>query len=146
MEQSIENFIQKKRIAVVGVSRSPSKFGNRIFNELKQRGYEIYPVHPNLTEFEGQVCAKDLKELQGKVEGVVVCVSKDRVPDVLQQAAESEIKDVWLQQGAESGAALQTASELGLNLVTGKCVLMYAEPVGSFHKFHQVIARVFGQY
>jgi predicted CoA-binding protein len=64
---------------------------------------------------------------------------------VLLQAAASNIQNVWLQQGAESPAALKTGKELGLSLVSGKCILMYAEPVQSFHKFHRVVAKIFGQ-
>jgi predicted CoA-binding protein len=52
---------------------------------------------------------------------------------------------VWLQQGAESPEALALARDLGLNLVARKCVLMYAPPVRSFHAWHRVFARLFGQ-
>jgi uncharacterized protein len=146
MDQTIEKFIQKQRIAVVGISRNANKFGNAIFKELAQRGYEVYPVHPSLESVQGKPCVKDLTALQGRVEGLVVCISKDRVPEVLRQAEAVGIRDIWLQQGAESSVALQTAAELGLSLVTGKCILMYAQPVTSFHKFHRFFARIFGQY
>ena len=43
MNQAIQDFIQSKRIAVVGVSRTgkQNKFGNIAYAELKQRGWSL---------------------------------------------------------------------------------------------------------
>jgi predicted CoA-binding protein len=43
MDQNTQDFIQTKRLAVVGVSRSAAKFGTTIYTDLKARGYE-WPV------------------------------------------------------------------------------------------------------
>ena len=48
MNPLIDNFVGSKRIAVVGMSRSGKKFGNMASKELKTKGYEIFPVHPDL--------------------------------------------------------------------------------------------------
>jgi predicted CoA-binding protein len=145
MNEAIENFIGLKRLAVVGVSRDTNKFGTRIFQELKQRGYQVTPVNPHMKDIGGQPCAPDLAALKDKVDGAVVCVSPKQVEAVLLQASASGIKHVWLQQGAESPAALKAGKDLSLDIISGKCILMYAEPVQSFHKFHRLIAKVFGQ-
>jgi len=50
-----------------------------------------------------------------------------------------------VQQMAESPALLESGRQLGLSLVTGKCILMYAPPVRSFHKFHRTINMIFGK-
>jgi hypothetical protein len=34
---------------------------------------------------------------------------------------------------------------LGLEPVTGKCILIYAEPVRSWHGFHRLFCRLTGQ-
>ena len=36
-------------------------------------------------------------------------------------------------------------NELKLNAVAGKCVLMYAPPVRSFHSWHRAFAKLLGQ-
>ena len=46
MNQEIQDFIQGKRYALVGVSRSGKKFGNIALTELKARGYQVFVVHP----------------------------------------------------------------------------------------------------
>jgi predicted CoA-binding protein len=145
MEQAIQDFINGKRIAVVGVSRSGKKFGNTALIELKGRGYQVYPVHPHAEQIDGERCYPNLRSLQGKVDGVFVCVQPAQTPNVLHEAAQVGIKNVWLQQGAESPEALTLAKELGLNTVSKRCLLMYAMPVRSFHAWHRGFVRLFGK-
>lgn len=145
MNQAINDFINGKRIAVVGVSRNEKKFGNAVYTELKQRGYQVFAVNPSINEIAGDPCYPSLKALQGKIDGAVVCVSSSKGETVLREAAELGLRNVWLQQGAESPQLIKLGSELGLNMVSRKCILMYAPPVRSFHIFHRVIAKLFGQ-
>jgi predicted CoA-binding protein len=145
MDQAIEDFINNKNIAVVGVSRNASKFGNLAYKELKERGYQVYAVNPALKEFQGELCYPDLSALQGKVDGVLLTVHPDQGLAVLEEASRVGIKNIWVQQQADSPALLESGRQLGLNLISGKCILMYAPPVRSFHKFHRVINQVFGK-
>jgi len=145
MNQAINNFINGKRIAVVGVSRNAKKFGNAIYTELKQRGYQVFAVNPSINEIAGDPCYPNLKALQGKIDGVLVCVPSSKGETVLREAAELGLHNVWLQQGADSPKLIKLGSELGLNMVSRKCILMYAPPVRSFHNFHRAIAKLFGQ-
>lgn len=145
MDPTIQDFLQGKRFAIVGVSRSGKKFGNAIYTELKARGFQMSVVHPEMKEIDGEACYKSLSELAGKVDGVVICVSPRQSGQVLRDAAHAGIKQIWLQQGAQSTEALATASELGLYPITGKCILMYAPPVRSFHNWHRAFARLTGQ-
>jgi predicted CoA-binding protein len=55
------------------------------------------------------------------------------------------IDRVWLQQGAESQAAIQYCLQHGMNVMYGKCILMFAQPRVFFHKLHHWVIQVFGQ-
>lgn len=144
MNPMIDDFISAKRIAVVGMSRSGKKFGNIVGKELKSKGYEIYPVHPEVQEIDGLTCYPDLKSLAGKVDGVWISVPSRKVTPILVEAAEIGLKNIWLQQGAWSKEVQQSIDNLKLPVVTKKCILMYAQPVHSFHKFHRTIKSIFG--
>jgi uncharacterized protein len=146
MNQAIQDFMAAQRIAVVGVSRSGKKFGNTISTELKQRGKQIFLVHPEAKEINGERCYASLAELKGQVDAVVVCVSPQQAGQVIREAGAAGLKNVWLQMGAESSAVLQAAKEVGITPVTGKCILMYVEPVNSIHGWHRGFAKLFGQY
>lgn len=145
MDAKIQNFIECKRLAVVGVSRSNTKFGNTAYRELKQRGYEVYAVNPALQKFDDDPCYPNLEAVKDKVDGVVVIVTPAQGVEVLKQAAAAGIRNVWIQQMGDSPELLQTGQQLGLQMVNGKCILMYAQPVGSFHAWHRGFMRLIGR-
>ncbi len=145
MNQEIQDFINGKRFALVGVSRTGKKFGNIILTELKTRGYQVFIVHPEAKEIDGEPCYPNLAALQGKVDGVVICLPARQTEQALREAAAAGIKNIWIQQGAESKQVLATAKELGVTPVSGKCILMYTQPVRGFHGVHRVVNKLFGQ-
>ena len=145
MNPLIEQFVSSKRIAVVGMSRSGKKFGNMAAKELKAKGYEIYPVHPETNEIDGFACYPGLKSLSGKIDGVWISIPPKNVPPVLEEAAQIGLKNIWLQQGAWSAEVQQTIDKLSLPVVSKKCIMMYAPPVKSVHKFHRTIKGIFGR-
>lgn len=144
MNPLIDDFVNSRRIAIVGMSRSGKKFGNMAAKELKSKGYEIYPVHPEAAEIDGFTCSPDLHSLTGKVDGVWISIPPKNVPPVLEEAAEIGLKNIWLQQGAWSAEVQQTIDRLNLPVVSKKCIMMYAPPVKSVHKFHRTIKGIFG--
>lgn len=146
MNQEAFDFVQEKQVALVGVSRNPQKFGFAALHELKDRGFQVYPVHPSADEIDGVKCYPNLEALDGKVGAVWVGVKPDQCAGVLREAARLGIKKVWIQQGAETNDLIALGKELGLTLVTRKCILMYAEPVSTLHGFHRFFVKLFGQY
>lgn len=145
MDQSIQDFVGCKRIAVVGYSRNKRKFGNYAYAELTQRGYQVFAVHPTEKEIAGVACSPNLRALQGKIDGVLISLPSKQAVSVLEEAASIGVQNVWVQQGAESAEVLEVAQRLKLNAVTKKCVLMYAPPVRSFHGWHRSLAKLFGR-
>ena len=146
MKHAIEEFIRGKSIAIVGLSRGGKKFGNGAFTELSKRGYEVFAVHPEVGEIAGTRCYPSLSALRGKVDGAVICIPPGGVAGVLREAAAIGLRNIWLQQGAESPEAIALAKDLNLNLVAGRCILMYAPPVGGFHAWHRAFHRLFAKF
>jgi predicted CoA-binding protein len=145
MEPEIDDFVRCRNLAIVGVSRSGKGFGNAALKELRARGYTASIVHPEATEIGGERCFPDLASLKGEVEGVLISVPPPRAVGVIKDAYASGIRKVWLQRGAESAEALAAAKELGVEAVSGKCILMYAPPVRSIHNFHRAVTKLVGQ-
>jgi uncharacterized protein len=146
MNTNIQEFISGKRIAFVGASRTNNmyKFGNMAAAELKRRGYEIFFVHPQAETIHGEATFPSLIALSGKVDCVLVSLPASKGAGVLGEAAAAGLRNVWVQQGGESPELIQLGEQLKLNMVTGKCILMYARPVRSFHMIHRFIAQVSG--
>jgi hypothetical protein len=75
------------------------------------------------------------------VHAVLVVVPPQQAIEVVRDAAAAGIRHVWLQQGAESPEAVRVGAELGLNVVSGECILMFARPTG-IHRAHRWIRRL----
>jgi uncharacterized protein len=143
---AIQQFVSGKTMAVVGVSAGGSGFGCYAYTELKKRGFRLLPVHPTATAIQGDRCWPRLTDLPEKVERVLVVVRPERTEEVVRDAVASGAKHVWLQQGAESPAAIAFGEAQGLNVVRGQCILMFTEPVRSFHMVHRWIWKLLGKY
>ena len=146
MQQDIENFINSEHIAVVGVSRNKNKFGSAAYRDLKKRGYEVYPVNPSMDQFQGDKCYPSLAELPEHVDTAVIVVTPDKAIPVVESAANSPVHKLWFQQGADFTEAADIARQAGLEVITGKCILMYAPPVTGIHAFHRWIWKLIGKY
>lgn len=59
-------------------------------------------------------------------------------------AVAAGIAHLWIQQGAESKEALAFCKKQNLSAVSDHCILMFADPVGSFHKVHRFFKGLFG--
>ncbi len=140
----IDEFVAQPTLAIVGASRSGKKFGNMALTELSAKGYKVYPVHPQADKIDGITCYPSLKALPEKPGGVVVIVSPSQAEQIVRDAKEAGIPRVWLQQGAESKAALRYCEEQGLNVVSGECIMMFAKP-NSFHGFHRWVWGLLGK-
>jgi len=141
----INDFIAQRRLAVVGVSRSGGKFGNIAYRELKKKGYRLYPIHPHAKNLEGDRAYPDFKSLPEKVGGVLIVVPPKETETVVRQAAQAGIRRVWMQQGAESEAAVRYCQQNGIAEVHGECIMMFAEPVRFPHSIHRWIWKLFGR-
>jgi len=143
---AVEQFLSHQALAIVGVSRSGKKFGNYALRALRTRGYRVYPIHPTADTLEGERCYRHFRDLPEPVTAAVVVVPPVQAVDVIREAADAGVRDVWLQQGAESDVVLAACREAGVEPVAGKCILMFAQPTGPHrvHRWLHDIRRRFG--
>ncbi len=141
----IESFLTNRKIALVGVSRTKSKFGNEVFKQLLGKGYEVVPVHRVMTEFEGHACFGSIESLPDDVSAICLVVPKTETDALLQAALNRGIRQIWVQQMSETSFTNQLAAQSGANIVLGRCIFMYTSPEG-FHRFHQRLSKIFGTY
>lgn len=142
---AVADFVAQPTLALVGVSRRGKKFGNMALRALKAKGYRVFPVHPQADQIEGEPCYSSLSALPEPVEGVLIVVPPDETEKVVRDAAAAGIRRVWMQQGAESQAAIRFCEEHGISVVQRECILMFAQPVVSFHRFHRWVWKALGK-
>jgi uncharacterized protein len=141
----IDQFLALKVMAVAGASRNPQKFGYAVYRELKDKGHTVYPVNPNAEAIDGDRCYPNLAALPGVPDGLVIVTPPAQTEQLVREAAQAGIRHIWLQQGADSPAAVQFCRQNGLALVAGECIFMYQEPSAWFHRAHRWVNKVIGK-
>jgi predicted CoA-binding protein len=143
--KQINNFLDSQPIALVGASRNPKKFGYTAFKELKEKGMKIIPVNPYADEIMGEKSYPNVKMLPQEVRSIIVFTKKDQTASVIRDAKEKGIKQIWIQQMADSKEALEELKDTDISIITGECILMHYKP-NSIHKFHAGLKKFFGRF
>jgi len=143
-KKSIETFFKQKNIAIAGVSEKKQKFGNTIYKELSKKGFNLYPVHPRMESYDDKKCYHSLAELPEDVTALVINTKKDSTVKLLEEAKSKGIKNIWMQQGCADKTTIKGIDTNKSNIITGKCILMFADPVKGIHGFHRWLVKTFG--
>ena len=94
MDTNIENFLNCKKNAVVGISRQEHKYGNAVYKELRNRGYETFAVSKNVKKIGDDFCYSSITNLQNKIDAVILAVNPKSAIVGLQETANIGIKNV----------------------------------------------------
>ena len=144
-KHAVETFVAERTLAIVGVSRSGKKFGNAVLKELTEKGYTLYPIHPEAGTIDGHAAFRSMSDLPGKAGGVIIVVPPIQAERVVRDAHAVGITKVWLQQGAGSPEAVRFCQEHGMTVVDGECVLMFTNPTAWYHRTHRWIWGMLGK-
>ena len=90
------------RIALVGASNNRHKFGNRIYLDLRSKGYDVIPVNPKDKQIEGDQAYASIGMIEELPDIVNFVVPPPVAMKVAQEAVELGIKHLWFQPGSES--------------------------------------------
>lgn len=115
---------EAKTIAVVGFSSQPSKAGYYVPAYLKEQGYRIIPVNPNLSEGLGETAVPTLTAIAEPVDLVLIFQRSENVPPFVDEAIEIGAKAVWMQLGIAHETAAAKARAAGLDVVQNACLLV----------------------
>ena len=121
-----------KTVAVVGLSRDPSKDSYRVAEYLKRRSFHIVPINPFADEVLGEKSYKSLldmpAEVQKSLEIVDVFRPSAEVLSIANQVVQLKKKHgvpyvVWMQLGIINEQAAETARKAGLTVIMDKCMM-----------------------
>lgn len=132
-ENEITEILNKYHvIAVVGASDHIGKPSHRVTAYLKQHGYKIIPINPNIKELFGEKAYPSLLEIPTKIQETIDIVDifrkNEDVPTVVEQALQLKKTVgrpfvVWMQQEIVNEAAAQKARQAGLTVIMDKCLM-----------------------
>ena len=150
VKEAAAEFLARKRVAVTGVSRHPKGHGsNIVYQRLRTRGFEVFPVNPNADEVEGDACYHDLKSIPGGVEAVVIGTRPASAEATMRECAELGIKHVWMHRsfgtGSVSEAAAAYGRQQGITVIDGGCPLMFDPTADLGHKAMRFMCTLTGK-
>jgi hypothetical protein len=141
--KSVARFLTLGKYAMAGVSRDPRKFGQAAFRELRKKGMDLVPVNPSAETIDGVKCFNSVSELPSDVRGIIFMTPKEETLSVAREALAHGIKDLWIQQGAESKSIIAELEKEDVNLIHNQCIMMFWKP-NSIHSFHRFLKKIFG--
>ncbi len=148
LRKAADEFMKLQRFGLAGASRKGDTAGNVIYKKLRERGYEIYPIHPSASEIEGDMAWHNIDSVPAKLEGLIIATPPEAALELVQQCHELGINHVWMHrsfgQGSVDAKAVEYGRENGIKVIPGGCPLMFNEPVDIGHKCIRWLAGVSG--
>lgn len=126
MERLISDFLSQKIFAVAGSFKDESKYAYQILKMLKNKGHEVYPLHPTLEKVDGHVCYKSVKDIPFTIDVINLVTPPQVTERILVECKEKGIKRIWLQPGAESDKAIKFCGDNDMEVVYQVCVMIKA--------------------
>ncbi|HEX2870297.1 MAG TPA: CoA-binding protein [Polyangiaceae bacterium] len=111
-----------RSVAVVGLSRDPSKAAHAIPARMQRAGFRIIPVNPHVDTLLGEKSYASLADVPFSVEVVLVFRPSEEAAAVAKAAVGIGAKALWLQQGIVSAEARQLAEAAGMLYVEDRCM------------------------
>ena len=134
--QRLRPLLAPRSIAVLGASARPHSIGRGILDAARRDGFAgpLYPVNPNTSEIDGEVCYPSLAALPETVDQVIIGIANHRLEQGLEETiahgaraatifASCHLPDDGMPPLAERLAA--RAAQAGLALCGGNCMGFY---------------------
>lgn len=140
LDTMVEDFLAQKKIAVVGVSDKRETGCNLAYQKFKENGYQVVPINPRLSSYDGVTCYPDLKSIPGKPDAVFILASPKVTDQIVQQCADLGIKHVWMHcmMGTKPGLAagmtsvsqeaVDVCNANGIAVIPGSCPNQFLKP------------------
>ncbi|WP_047981164.1 CoA-binding protein [Ornithinibacillus contaminans] len=111
-----------KTIAVVGLSDNPERTSYQISKIMQESGYRIIPVNPTVDEVLGEKSYKSLLDIPEPVDIINVFRRPEFLPEIANEAAETNCPVFWAQQGISNEEAYEYLTEKGVTVVMDLCI------------------------
>ncbi len=112
-----------KTIAVVGLSANKEKDSYKVAEYLLEHGYTVVPVNPTIDQVLGIEASPSLADLEQPVDLVDVFRKPQDALNVAQEALAAGNRKVWYQLGTITPGDAQTARDLGLSIISERCIM-----------------------
>ena len=89
-------------IALIGASNNRNKYGNKIYRDLRNKGYNVTPINPKEEKIEGDRAYTSIEEMKELPDIANFVVPPPVAMKIAQNITNLGIKHLWFQPGSES--------------------------------------------
>ncbi|MFW6060996.1 MAG: CoA-binding protein [Phycisphaeraceae bacterium] len=106
------------RVMVIGASTHRDKFGNKAVRAYQRQGHDVLPVHPTAKSIEGTPAYADVRDVPGPTDRATLYLPPEKGLPVIEQLAErGDVRELWVNPGAESPPLIDKAKQLGFEVI-----------------------------
>ncbi|MBT4126753.1 MAG: CoA-binding protein [Chloroflexi bacterium] len=115
---------ESKTIAVVGISNREDRASKYVSEYMQREGYTIYPVNPNLDEWNGLKVYDSVEDVPVNIDIVDVFRRSSEVLPLTGDVVGTGAKVMWLQQGVVNVQAAELAEQAGVRVIMDSCIMV----------------------
>jgi len=128
---AIDQILAMHTIAVVGLSKDPSRPSHEVASYLQKHGYRIVPINPTVDEVLGEKAYPSLldlpESLKREIDVVDIFRRTEDVPPIVAETIKLHAilehpKAVWMQLGIVNEDSGRQARDAGLLVVMDRCL------------------------
>lgn len=125
LNRRIETFLSSSTFGVVGASNDRYKYGNKVLRVYIQNNRKVIPVNPKEQQVEGLNALASVNDLPNDVKSISIITPPQITEKIVTAAIAKGIKNIWMQPGAESEAAIANCEKNDINVIAGgPCILV----------------------
>jgi hypothetical protein len=111
------------RVVVMGASNKPDRYSYKALALLREKGYEVIPVHPALREIQGIPVVDRIEKVEGSVDTVTLYIGPKQTEELADAIAAKRPRRIIANPGAESETMRKKAEEAGIEYIEA-CTLV----------------------
>ncbi|HIE47051.1 MAG: CoA-binding protein [Thaumarchaeota archaeon] len=122
-DEEIHQILTLKKVAVIGMSKNPSKAAHYVPKYLIDNGFDIIPVNPTTNKILDKTCYDSISEIDEEIEIIDIFRPSEQVLQFVKEAIQKKPKVIWLQEGIHNFEAEELARKEGIMVVFNRCML-----------------------
>ena len=122
-DQQIVDILSLKTVAVIGMSKHPSKAAHYVPKYLIGNGYDVTPVNPTTNKILDKRCYDSVTEIDGPVDIIDVFRPSDQISLIIHDCIKKKPKVIWLQEGIHDFESEELARKSGIIVIFNRCML-----------------------
>lgn len=112
------------RIALVGASNDPAKYGNIILHDLVRKGFTVLPVNPSRSRVAGLEAYASVRDAPGPIHIVNFVVPPEITLEVVRSIDPERCRVVWFQPGSFDDRVIAHARRSFEHVIAGDCIMV----------------------